>query len=98
MKNWIEEEFQHSDFKDKRLKSRFFKVAKSFSDLPSTSIANQSFDWAEAKGAYRLFKNDNFSTNNFLDAHKKKTAERASSYTISACNVGPHIGHQFKTC
>lgn len=78
--SWINKEFKKNSFKDKRLEKRFLKVANSFCDLPSASIAQQAEDWAEAKGAYRFFKNDNVCTDDFFSSHQDKTAERASKY------------------
>ena len=78
--NWINKEFKKNKFKDKRLEKRFLKLVNSFSNMPSSSLAQQAEDWAEAKGAYRFFKNDNVYTSDFFSSHQDKTSERASSY------------------
>lgn len=78
--NWATEEFEMSNFKDKRLKNRFLKIAESFSKSPESSIPTQSNDWSETKAAYRFFKNENVDHSDFFCAHQAKTVKRASSY------------------
>ena len=73
--NWINKEFKKNKFKDKRLEKRFLKLVNSFSNMPSSSLAQQAEDWAEAKRAYRFFKNDNVYTSDFFLLIKIKLAK-----------------------
>ena len=95
--NWVAEEFKLSKFKDKRLKNRFLKIAEAFSVSPESSIPKQSKDWAETKGAYRFFKNDQVNHHDFFSAHQAKTAERAAGYpyilAIQDTSVMSYNGH-----
>ena len=74
--HWCQREFAEIDFGDKRLNERFIKTAQRISEQPTASINQACTDWAEAKGAYRLFDNEKIEVQKMLDAHRKKTQER----------------------
>jgi hypothetical protein len=79
---WATEEFSNVSLGDKRLDKRLVKICDSFSESPESPINQACSDWAETKGAYRFFKNENVKTEKILEAHKEKTAERASKHEL----------------
>jgi hypothetical protein len=84
MKNsWINEEFKDLNLGDKRLTERFLKTMNSFELRPEGCINRIFKDEAAArKATYRLFSNDNFTTEKVLDCHTKMTAERMKKHKV----------------
>jgi hypothetical protein len=78
--SWAVREFSGVDLGDQRLNHRFMKLAEDFSKHPEFSINQACDDWSAAKAAYRFFKNDNFSEQDLLTPHFKKTAERCKKH------------------
>jgi len=77
---WASKEFGEANLGDKRLTSRLIKLADRFSELPESPINQACLNWAETKGAYRFFKNENVSAEAILTPHSKQTIERAKQY------------------
>lgn len=80
--NWTDEEFSKIEFKDKRLKARFLKIAKELSKKSEAPINQSCGGWAETKAAYRFFANNRVSSNNIIFEHCKKTALRVKNLNI----------------
>ncbi len=80
MSSWIEEELSQAKFSDKRLNSRFLKIATDLSDNPNHSIHSASVDWASTKAAYRFFDNDEVESKKILEPHYESTRLRCSNY------------------
>ena len=74
--NWINEEFSEIQFSDKRLKSRFFKMANQLSKKSEAPINQACEDWADTKAAYRFFNNEKVSATQIISEHYKRTEER----------------------
>jgi hypothetical protein len=47
---------------------------------PESPINQACSDWAETKAAYRFFQNQNVEVGEIMEAHRKKTAERAKPH------------------
>ena len=77
---WASEEFGEANLGDQRLTSRLIKLADRFSELPESPINQACLNWAETKGAYRFFKNENVSAEAILISHSQQTLERAKQY------------------
>ncbi len=74
--NWANEEFSEIQFSDKRLKSRFFKMANQLSKKSEAPINQACEDWADTKDAYRFFNNEKVSAAQIISEHYKRTEER----------------------
>lgn len=74
------EEFSEVKLGDKRLDDRLIKLCERFSDSPESPINQACVDWSETKAAYRFFRNDKVKVDNILEAHRCKTAQRASEH------------------
>ena len=77
---WASEEFANVDLGDKRLDTRLMCICDRFSESPESPINQACENWAEAKAAYRFFKNKNIEACEIMKAHRLKTAERAEKY------------------
>ena len=53
------EELAHLDLGDPRRSKRFEKILTQLVSNPSSSINDQAYSWADIKGAYRFFSNEN---------------------------------------
>jgi len=74
--HWIKTEFAGIEFGDRRLNMRFQKTAEILSEQPLSSINQACHNWAETKGAYRLFGNDKVEPKEILLPHQLKTKLR----------------------
>lgn len=73
---WLEREFRHVNFGDKRLTTRLIKTTTLIEGKASGSINQSCKSWREAKGAYRLFSNKKFKPEEIYSSHYKETRER----------------------
>ena len=73
--NW-ETEFYGLEFKDKRLKKRFFQVMNAISTSPDKSIFSATGTRISAKAAYRLFANENITIETLLASISKATVKK----------------------
>lgn len=78
--SWAADEFEEVDLGDKRLDSRLVKLCDSFSDAPESPINQACEDWHETKAAYRFFQNGKADVDRIMDAHRAKTAARATGH------------------
>lgn len=74
-RNW-ETEFYGLEFKDKRLKKRFFQVMEAISTSPDKSILCAAGTRISAKAAYRLFANEEITMETLLKSISKATVEK----------------------
>lgn len=79
---WAAEEFSDVNLGDKRLDARLITLCDSFSDSPESPINQACADWAEAKAAYRFFRNEKVQVGDILEAHRRKTAQRAKKHKM----------------
>lgn len=79
---WACHEFENANLGDERLKTRLIKLSARLSESPESPINQACEDWAEAKAAYRFFKNDKVSTQEILASHIHKTANRAKGNSV----------------
>ncbi|MDB5039142.1 MAG: transposase [Bacteriovoracaceae bacterium] len=73
---WVAKEFKDIEFGDPRLKKRFIKTAEHLAAQPLSSINHACENWADAKGAYRLFSNERVHAEEILSVHASRTLER----------------------
>ena len=78
--NWSEEELQSIDLGDQRLNKRLIQLTESFSQSPQCPINHACEDWAETKGAYRFFSNENVAYKDILQGHILSTTKRCLNY------------------
>ena len=74
---WITEEFSEIEFGDKRLKTRFLKLAEQFTKKSEAPINQACEDWSDTKAAYRFFNNQKVKSENIISEHCKRTKIRA---------------------
>ncbi len=75
----ISEEFEGSEFGDKRLVKRVLFMASKLSNEPDKSFP-EVFDDAGLEGTYRFFNNDKIKPEAILAPHVAQTAKRTASY------------------
>ncbi len=74
-KKWLENEFKHVDFGDKRLASRLLKTVYSIEGKASGSINQSCRTWKEAKGSYRLLSNSKVAESKIYASHYQQTSD-----------------------
>jgi len=95
--NWVEKEFQSVDFGSKRLEKRFLRVMSDLSQEPEKSIWLATGSRSNAKAAYRMIGNQEFTKENILSAHQTATNNRNQDNILlaiqdtTAVNYGTHI-------
>jgi hypothetical protein len=80
--DWIFEEFQSSNFGDKRLSTRLCLIAKGFYNNVGASIPQNSTNWTGAKGTYRFFDNNKVMSEKILEPHTTSTLKRIGDNKI----------------
>jgi hypothetical protein len=73
---WLENEFKHVDFGDKRLTNRLVKTVNSIEGKASGSINQSCRSWKEAKGSYRLLSNTKVAESKIYASHYHQTSDR----------------------
>jgi len=82
IKQWIEKEFRTLCLKNKRLERRFMKTMSDLSEQPGKSIWLASGSRANAKAVYRMLKNEDFTKESVLTAHREASIERGAESKI----------------
>jgi hypothetical protein len=80
----VKKEFQTVDFGSKRLEKRFLRVMSDLSEEPEKSIWLATGSRANAKAAYRMIGNQEFTKENILTAHQTATNNRNQDNTLIA--------------
>lgn len=80
LSNWISHEFRCVSFGDKRINSRFLKVAQSMSEQPENTICRALENWSAVKAAYRLFDNLKVTPSKIMAPHIKNTIQRCKNH------------------
>lgn len=73
---WVEDEFNHSRFRDERIRKRVFRFVRQLAEHLGEPIPNACQDWANTKAAYRLLSNPRLTEGDILSGHFQATAER----------------------
>ncbi len=98
---WASLEFGDINLGDPRLSSRLIKLADKLATSPESPINQACGDWAETKGAYRFFQNENVNKKDILASHAVKTVERAKQYetilAIQDTSYFTYTGHKKTT-
>ena len=80
--HWVEKEFANLKLGDKRLVNRFKKVCLDLSMSTEGTVNRSISNWADKKGCYRLFSNEEFDPFEVMKVHKEKTKERMSEEKV----------------
>jgi len=82
MSSWAAEELKYANLPDKRLNKRLITIVENLASQPSASIPQASGDWANTKATYNFWDSERIEYEEIIDAHRRKTAERASSEKV----------------
>jgi len=74
--DWIEEEFDHLELGDKRLKKRLLRITRDFYANPLANIPQASGSRTAAKATYRFFQHPAVKLENTLPGHYEATTRR----------------------
>ena len=77
MYSWATEELKYAALPDKRLNQRLIKIVENLARQPHASIPQASRDWANTKATYNFWKSERIEAEEIIEAHQKRTAERA---------------------
>ncbi len=55
--NWVDTEFQYTNFCDKRLNKRLLLIAKQLATQFGKNVSSSFSTWKEIKAAYQFFSN-----------------------------------------
>jgi len=80
--SWAEQEFARLDLGDKRLNERLIDLANKFAAQPQAPINQACEDWADTKGAYRLFNNEKVTSDKIFLPHQERTVARMSGHSL----------------
>ena len=78
--NWVQTEFETTDFGDLRLKKRLFHVATQLASKFGGNISSSFNHWKEIKATYRFFSNNKVNIQTILQPHIDKTVQRAKAH------------------
>lgn len=73
---WVVDELSAISLGDKRLNWRLLRTASKLAAQPTGSINQACHDWADARGAYRLFDNEKTTASQILAPHQGRTRQR----------------------
>ena len=79
--NWVDSEFEHTDFHDKRLSKRLLSIAKQVAAQFGKNISSSFSTWKEIKAAYRFFSNTKVTIKKLLSSHVKETLARVKTHS-----------------
>ena len=82
MRSWATEELKYASLPDKRLNKRLIKIVENLARQPHASIPQASGDWANTKATYNFWKSKRIKSEEIIEAHRKRTAERVSEEKI----------------
>lgn len=83
MEDWIMDELQTADLRDKRLEKRMIGLLESLSQSSTASIPAACNDRAEMVAAYRFFDNEKVEFENVLAPHIDATCERVARQPVA---------------
>jgi hypothetical protein len=83
--SWATEEFAGATLGDKRLNDRLVKLAEKFSRQPSQSIPAACGGWADTRGAYRFFAQDDIGWEDILAPHWQNSTQRMAEHPVVLC-------------
>lgn len=78
----ISDEFEGSEFGDKRLNKRLNRISEAFVKNSEKSIPESFEGWSETKSAYRFMSNPKTTREEILRSHTGKTVERLKEHDI----------------
>jgi len=81
----LAEELAHLDLGDLRRSKRFEKIVMQLVSNPSSSINDQAYEWADIKGTYRFFSNENITESAIAEAIVQATRQRSLQNETVLC-------------
>lgn len=78
--SWVEAEFKHTAFDDKRLTKRFFSIVHQLSCQFGENISSSFSYWKDIKAAYRFLANTKVDYKNILSSHVTETLARVKAH------------------
>ena len=95
--DWAVKEFAQAGLSDQRHVKRLEMIATAFAQKPTATIPQACSTWAEGKGAYRFFENDQIAPSAIRQSHHQATLQRVRTHPIvlalqdtSALNYSTH--------
>ena len=82
MQSWATEELEYTNLPDKRLNQRLIKIVEQASAQPEASVPQASGNWANTKATYNFWNSERFGSEDIIDGHRLKTAQRASQEDV----------------
>jgi hypothetical protein len=79
---WYEYEFQGVSLGDSRLDWRLIETTSRLASQIGGSISQACDDWADTRGAYRLFANKKTTAEKIRQPHQERTRERSAEYKL----------------
>ena len=83
MQNWLMDELQTTDLRDKRLERRLLKLLESLSQSSTLSIPAACNDRAEMVAAYRFFDNEKVDFESVLAPHIDASCQRVAKQPVA---------------
>ena len=80
--SWVSEELRDVDLGDARLDLRLMRMLGLLAQKSEQSFPQALGSWAEVKGAYRLWENPRVASQDILQPHQARTAERAGEHPV----------------
>lgn len=78
MQSWAAEELKYTNLPDKRLNQRLIKIVEQACAQPDATVPQASGDWANTKATYNFWSSQRFSSEDIIEGHRRKTAQRAA--------------------
>jgi len=95
--DWAVKEFAQAGLSDQRHVKRLEMIATAFAQKPTATIPQACSTWAEGKGAYRFFENDQIAPSAIRQSHHQATLQRVRTHRVvlalqdtSALNYSTH--------
>jgi hypothetical protein len=79
---WNDEESQHAEFGDSRLRTRMSRLLDSLGKHPTASIPGALGGWGEIQAAYRFFDNNRVTMAKILSPHVTATVARLRGHPV----------------
>ena len=77
--NWVDAEFEHTNFCDKRLDKRLLLIAKQLAEQFGKNVSSSFSTWKDIKAAYRFFSNTKVTIKELLSSHVTETLARVKT-------------------
>jgi len=83
LEKWVVEQWQESNFGDKRRNRRAIKLGTSLLNKPNASLPAQTEKWSILKASYRILNSPSINHKNVQEIHWKKTINKTSNNQVT---------------